>query len=196
VRVGRHTLQRTWRLRALSALVLLAGAVGWHAGDTVNAAEVALESRVKAAFLYQMAGYVEWPSAAFPRPDTPITIAVAGAEAIGDELARIVPGRTVQNRTIAVRQVKDPSALAGVHVVFVGDERKSQLKEFATRAREQGVLLVTESEGALSEGSMVNFVLLDGRVRFEVALDPARRSGIKLSSRLLSVAHQVHAGAP
>jgi uncharacterized protein DUF4154 len=183
-------------LRALSALVLLAGAVGWHAGDTVNAAEVALESRVKAAFLYQMAGYVEWPSAAFPRPDTPITIAVAGAEAIGDELARIVPGRTVQNRTIAVRQVKDPSALAGVHVVFVGDERKSQLKEFATRAREQGVLLVTESEGALSEGSMVNFVLLDGRVRFEVALDPARRSGIKLSSRLLSVAHQVHAGAP
>lgn len=175
--------------------MLLAGALCWPAGNA-KAADVSLESRVKAAFLFQMAGYVEWPSAAFPRPDTPVNIAVVGAEAVAEELTRITPGRTVQNRTLAVKPVKDPSGLAGAHIVFIGDDRKAQLKQFAARAREQGVLLVTESEGALSDGSMVNFILVDGRVRFEVALDPARRSGIKLSSRLLSVAHQVHAGAP
>jgi hypothetical protein len=193
--VGRHTAYQDWRARALSVAVLFAGAVCCPAGNA-KAADVSLEYRVKAAFLFQIAGYVEWPAAAFPRPDTPVSIAVAGAEPVAEELTRITPGRTVQNRTVVVRRVKDPSGLAGAHIVFIGDDRKSQLKQFAARAREQGVLLVTESEGALTDGSMVNFILVDGRVRFDVALDPARRSGIKLNSRLLSVAHQVHAGAP
>ena len=58
------------------------------------------------------------------------------------------------------------------------------------------MLVVTESEGALADGSMVNFVLVDGRVRFEVGLDAARRGGLTLSSRLLAVAQQVHSGVP
>jgi len=55
---------------------------------------------------------------------------------------------------------------------------------------------VTESDGALTQGSMINFVLVDRRVRFEVALDSAEKSGLKLSSRLLAVARQVRTGTP
>ena len=43
---------------------------------------------------------------------------------------------------------------------------------------------------------MINFVMADRRVRFEVALDSAEKSKLKLSSRLLSVAQQVHTGTP
>jgi len=43
---------------------------------------------------------------------------------------------------------------------------------------------------------MVNFVMVEGRVRFEVALDAVQRSGLKMSSRLLAVAQQVYSGAP
>ena len=49
--------------------------------------------------------------------------------------------------------------------------------------------------GALNQGSMINFVIVDRRVRFEVALDSVERSGLKLSSRLLAVAQQVRTGA-
>jgi hypothetical protein len=43
---------------------------------------------------------------------------------------------------------------------------------------------------------MINFVLNDGRVRFEIALDSAEKSGLKLSSRLLAVAQEVRTGMP
>jgi hypothetical protein len=56
------------------------------------------------------------------------------------------------------------------------------------------VLTVTDSEGALAQGSMINFVLDDRRVRFDIALDTAERSGLKLSSRLLAVARDVRTG--
>ena len=64
------------------------------------------------------------------------------------------------------------------------------------RARRQPVLIVTDWDDALVEASMVNFVIVDGRVRFEVRLDAAREAGLKLSSRLLAVAQQVYSEAP
>jgi hypothetical protein len=44
---------------------------------------------------------------------------------------------------------------------------------------------------------MVNLVVAsDGRVRFEIALDAADRSGLRLSSRLLALAQSVRSGGP
>jgi hypothetical protein len=178
-------------------LALLAGAAAFcAAGGHTADGDVSLEYRVKAAFLYQIAGYVEWPKHAFPRPDSPVTIGVLGAEPLAEELSRIAPGRTVGNRRIAVRRLTEPVGLEGVQVLFVGRERRSQVGALAQKAGERAVLVVTESESALAEGSMVNFVVVDGRVRFEVGLDAARRGGLTLSSRLLAVAQQVRSGAP
>jgi hypothetical protein len=56
------------------------------------------------------------------------------------------------------------------------------------------VLLVTEWPGALEQGSMINFLLSDGRVRFEVALDKADAGRLRISSRLLAVAVSVRGG--
>jgi hypothetical protein len=57
------------------------------------------------------------------------------------------------------------------------------------------VLTITDTEGGLELGGMVNFVSTEGRVRFEVAVDNADKSALKLSSRLLQVALRVRLGA-
>jgi len=53
------------------------------------------------------------------------------------------------------------------------------------------VLIVTESRGALAEGSMINFLVSNARVRFEISLPATTRHGLVLSSRLLAVAQSV-----
>lgn len=195
--MGGDSARRAWRTRALTLMALLAGAAGWQAGDTPAAEDGAtLEHRVKAAFLYKIAGYVEWPAGASPKADTPFTIGVLGAEALAAELSRTVQGRTAHNRPITVAQVKPGGPLEGLHVLFVGREQRNRLKDVVAKTRPHPVLVVTEWDGALAEGGMVNFVLVDGRVRFEVALEAARRAGLTLSSRLLAVAQQVYSGTP
>ncbi|HEX6004726.1 MAG TPA: YfiR family protein [Burkholderiales bacterium] len=191
----RHRARQIWRGRALALLALLAVA-GWH-GNAARAAEseVTLEQRVKAAFLFKMASYAEWPAGAFPKGETPFTIGVVGAEPIAAELSRIVQGRTAHHRPIAVRRASADDKLDGLHILFVGQEHRERIRRFAAGAQQQSTLLVTEWEGALDEGSMVNFVLAEGRVRFRVALDAIRKAGLKLSSRLLAVADEVR-GAP
>lgn len=179
---------------ACSLLVVLGGsqAVRAQAEDASDA----LEQQVKAAFLYKFAGYVEWPEAHLPRPDTPITIGVLGADALAAELSRLVAGRTVNNRAIAAKRLKPGDSLAGINVLFIGKEEIARLSQLLSLARPRAILTVTESEGALAQGSVINFTIAERRVRFEISLDSAEKSSLKLSSRLLSVAQQVRTGNP
>lgn len=177
--------------------LLLAALAAWPPGPAKAAYGAAtLEDPVKAAFLYKFASFVEWPPQAFPAPDTPITIGVLGAERIAAELARMVAGRAAQGRSISVRRLAADESVAGLHILFVGRAEAGRLQRLAQAARPHAVLLVTDSEGALGRGSMINFVLADRRLRFEIALDAAERSGLRLSSRLLSVALHVRREAP
>lgn len=180
--------------------VLLAAAVlAWITGgqpSTAGAAEDAatLEHRVKAAFLYQFAGYVEWPPATFAQADTPVTIGVIGADPLAAELSQVVVGRTIAGRTVTVRRIKAGEPLAGVHILFIGRAESTRVVQLSQTAQPRSILTVTETDGALAQGSVINFVIAERRVRFEVALDTAEKSRLKLSSRLLAVAQDVRGG--
>jgi hypothetical protein len=179
---------------ACSLLVALGGMQAARA-EAEDGSE-ALERQVKAAFLYKFAGYVEWPEANLPRPDTPITIGVLGADTLAAELSRLVAGRTVNNRAITAKRLKPGDSLAGINVLFIGKEETARLSQLLPVTRPRAILTVTESEGALAHGSVINFTLVERRVRFEISLDSAEKSGLKLSSRLLTVAQQVYTGNP
>ena len=188
---------RSWRTRALMLTALIASAASWP--GTVLPADndqANLEHRVKAAFLYKIAGYVEWPSSSFPRPDTPLTIGVVAADPLAAELSQVVTNRTANNRPITVRRLKGGEPLDGIHVLFVGRAASAQLPNLVSKTQQRSILVVTESDGALAYGSAINFILSEGRVRFEISLESARKSGVKLSSRLLAVAEQVYSGTP
>jgi len=181
----------TRALRCAAAALFAAVALAGVRIDCAAQAEPAAEHQVKAAFLYKFASYVEWPEASFARPDTPVTIAVLGDEPVAAEVEQAVTGRAVNGRRMAVRRVKAGDSMAGVHILFVGKSESSRLGQIVQNALPHSVLTVTESDGALAQGSVINFVVADRRVRFEISLQSAERGKLKLSSRLLAVATQV-----
>jgi hypothetical protein len=151
----------------------------------------ATERGVKAAFLYKFLAYAEWPAGTFTRSDQAIVVGVLGADELHAELAEAVRGHTVDDRTIEVRRLRPGDPVTALHVLFVGASERARVASLARAVQGRGVLLVTESDDALDAGSTINFVVVDGRVRFEVSLPGAERAGVKLSSRLLAVAQNV-----
>ena len=182
-----RTIERPLRACALSILVA-AGIAGPCAAQ--SDAQTA-EYRVKAAFLYKFGGYVEWPQGVFAKPDSPIAIGVIGADALAEELARIVAGRTINGRPVTVRKLRPGEAVASLHVLFVGRSDSSRLADILAAAKGQPLLTVTESEEALELGSMINFVVVEDKVRFDIAPPPSESSNLKISARLLGVARKV-----
>lgn len=170
------------RLLLLSALLF-----AWN-----GAVGQALEQQVKAAFLFRFLSFVEWPPQALGAPGAPWVIAVLGADDLHAELERVVSGRMVNDRPVAVQRVRLGERPIGAHVLFVGRNASSQLPRLATIP---ALLLVGESEGALAQGALINFVIRDDRVRFEVAPDEADRRALRIGARVLAVALHVKSGS-
>jgi hypothetical protein len=180
--------RRTIAVTSVAAAVLLGTR---HA----SAIETSLERQVKAAFVYKFASYVEWPDHAFAGHDDPVTIGVLGDEALVHELRRIVQGRTSGGRPIVVSEVGDEDDLFEYRVLFVSNGVSERIPAIADATEGSATLLVTESPGAIGRGTMINFVLHEGRVRFEIDLGAVSRGGLTLSSRLLGVAQTVIEGS-
>lgn len=176
------------------ALPLLAAAAGTAPPlAAAEAATQALERRVKAAFLYKFLGYAEFPAQAFADAAGPLTIAVAGSDDMAAELGRIAAGRVIAGRPIAVRRISEHEAPGAVHLLFVAGQDAERVAR-VLRAAPGAFLTVTECEGGLRHGSVINFRIVDDRVRFDVSLDAAEKKNVKLSSRLLTVANRVQKG--
>jgi hypothetical protein len=182
-------LPRAWLLWCACALLVAAPATPAVEGGDV-------EQRVKATFLYKFLDYVEWPQGVFEQPASPIQVGMLSAEPIAAALEQAAAQRGPQSRPLVVRRLRDGELPAGLHVVFVDKAHRERLGELLRGTQARPVLVVTESEGALAQGSVINFVLVEGKVRFEVSLETADRNRLKLSSRLLAVAHQIRNPTP
>jgi hypothetical protein len=149
----------------------------------------AQEHEVKAAFLFKFPAFIEWP--AKPGPEVPFVISVVGAPEVAAALRSLAQGRSIDGRPIQVREPGDANGVQGAHMVFVGRNAGARLPLLARALAGMSVLVVAESPGALDEGAMINFVLSEGRVRFDVALDTAEAARLRINARLLAVANFV-----
>ncbi|QBE62081.1 YfiR family protein [Pseudoduganella lutea] len=183
----------------LSVLLVLALALlclamsGAAVGQTAAPAMPNLERSVKAAYLFKFLGYVDFLA---PREGaesgSPLTVGVLGAEDVAAELSRITAGRTVNGRPIAVRSLREGEPVAGLQMLYAGTA--TDLPKVLRSAAQNGALGVADDENGLQHGAVINFRIVEDRVRFEVSLPAAERSNLKLSSRLLSVAWHVQKG--
>ncbi|CAN7581461.1 YfiR family protein [Pseudoduganella sp. LjRoot289] len=175
--------------RLLPLLLFMAACV------CAQAQEVPLMRQVKAAYLYKFAGFVEWPEGSFVRPDSPLVIGVMGADALAEQLEQTVAGHSANGHPLQVKKLKKNEAPGNVHILFLGALDKASLQDVIAATRNQPLLTVSDNEEAHALGSIVNFVLADDRLRFEVALKPASLARIRISARMLSAAVKVQGGA-
>jgi hypothetical protein len=150
-----------------------------------------LERHLKAAYLYRFAGFVTWPGDAFVLPDSPLLIGVAGNDELAAEVAHMVAGRSVNGRALEVRRVLRGDSLAGLHILFIGKLERADLADLLGAARAYPLLTVSDSSEAAALGAMVNFVVVDRRLRFAVALAPVGAARLHISARMLAVARRV-----
>ena len=151
--------------------------------------EEAPESSVKAAYLFKFLGYVDWPATAFAHPEAPQVIGVMGNDEVLAELRRLVAGRTVNGHPLVATRIVAGDSVELLHVLYIGRAARTPAAMRSVRGRP--VLLVTDTPSGLGDGSILNFLVVQGRVRFEASLPAAERAGLRLSARLLAVAERV-----
>jgi hypothetical protein len=116
---------------------------------------------------------------------------VAGSGPVADELAQIVPGRTVAGHPVVLKRLAEGESPKGVQLLFVGGADPGRHAALIAAAQHGGALVVTESDHGLAAGAAINLLVTSDHVGFEVSLEGAQRSGLRISSRMLAVARRV-----
>ena len=161
---------------------LMAGAVPCVAGDA------APEYRIKAAFLINFASFVEWPATAFASADAHLVFCILGRDPFDGALDQIANGKTINGRPLLIQRTSLPGELRSCHVVFFPTTQTRGYSEIADGLAGLSILMVGEMSGFAERGGMINFVIEDGHVRFEVNPSAVLRGHLKVSSKLLQLA--------
>lgn len=168
------------------------------AGRPARAQETAaeLEYRVKAAYLLNFTRYTEWPQAALAGPKAPLTVCVVGHDPFGTILDQTLESRRPSGPALRILRPARPGG-ATCHVAFIGATTTPILEAWLTAFATEPTLTVGEGEGFAMAGGMIGFVIVDETVRFEINTESVRAGGLRLSSRLLTLATRLlPAGTP
>jgi hypothetical protein len=139
---------------------------------------------VKATFLVKFGAYVAWPAAALA-DGAPLTICTIGDRRPFDDLLdAAAKGQGVGGHLVVVRHLAAVDRGSGCQIVWLGDGQVDAVPADAP------MLTVTDHADAARRG-MIDFELVDGRVRFSVDQDAATAAGLTVSSKLLQIAVSV-----
>ncbi len=149
------------------------------------------EFQVKAAYLYNFARFVEWPSESATDRDASFEICVLGADPFGPALDATLAGESIGGKGVMAKRISKPQDVDSCRVLFISSSEADHLKEVLAALDKTRVLTVSDIPRFSERGGMIGFILEGNRVRFDVNLDSAQEAGLTLSSELLKVATNV-----
>jgi hypothetical protein len=148
------------------------------------------EYSVKAAFLYNFAKFVDWPGGSLPENSSVLNLCVMENSPLGMAVES-VQGNTVKGRKIVVNYINKPRDTSSCQIIFVGSSDKKHMRTLLNSVSGKNVLTVGELEGFAKRGGIINFIIVDNKVSFEINVDAAKRAGLTISSQLLKLAEIV-----
>lgn len=171
-----------WLVTGLIALMMSAAWLGTAAAQDASRADL------RAAFLLNFAKFVEWPAT----PSSEFVIGVLGDDAVAEALRDLAKGKAVDGRPLVTRRVLLRDNLAALQVLYIGASESARLGDVLQRTSEGHVLTVSGLDQFSLQGGTIEFRSERDRIRFDINLDEAERSGLIINSKLLALAKTVH----
>lgn len=158
-----------------------------------NAQEGAVpEQQVKAAYILNFARYASWPAPALSDPRAPLVVCVIGQGAA--DIARQLQSRSAGSHPLELRNVSRVEDTDTCHALYIGALERNRQSAWLARLRDHAILTIGDSASFLADGGMINMMLVDGSIRFEVNLAATKHSGVSLHPRMLALAERVLGG--
>lgn len=181
----RKTLDKRARALVFAAVFLMWALITVPAGAEEGPEDPAV---LTPAYLYNFAKFVEWPESLWVGTEAPFVIGVAGNEETARALAVDLTGRTVHGRPVACRHLREVGELKSCQLIWMGGTTPERQAEILAALRGSPVLTVGPGAEFARAGGMIGLFVESDRLRFAVNRWAATRCGLRVSSKLLSLA--------
>jgi hypothetical protein len=176
------------RIRRVSVFIIVSWLFSSVSPKALSANGESVEYAIKLAFLYNFSKFVEWPPDAYRSAAAPLAICIVGRDPFSPDVEGELGTRTVGSHPVKVLTLKTTDKLTVCHMVFIPVTEKGQADKIVRNLKGSSTLTIGETEGFAVLGGIINLTVEGNKVHFEVNQLAAERAGLKISSKLLSLA--------
>jgi hypothetical protein len=180
------------RIRPILEITCLSLSLFAAAADAAAASQPS-QSDVEAVYLFDFGKFVRWPAGA---DQGPMSICVAGSPSFSSGLEKLVTNESIDGRTLGVRRVLRADDESNCAILFIDATQREHAEELLQGVADKPTLTVSDLPDFLARGGMIQFQVVEKRVRFSVNLDAVNRGHLTMSSELLKVARTVKSRTP
>lgn len=144
---------------------------------------------IQASYLYNIAKLVEWEDAKYRKGN--FIIGVLSNSNVYSELVKKYQSKSIGNQPIEIQKLLQPSDAERCNILFVGRDNLALVSDVYERMKSTGTLVVTEYTDALEDGSVINFMVVNNTLGYELSLANAVNHGLKVGSTLKQMAERV-----
>lgn len=185
----------------MHGILALTMCVGLSMPGQAWSVQVSEEYQIKAAFIFNFMKFVQWPSSASQDDKAPFILGLVGKDPFGDNLD-LLSQKPVQDRPITVKRFepmpKDPDKvhpqieqIKACHVLFISPSERQSTARLIAELGTRPILTIGDQQQFLDCGGVINFLVEERKVRFEIGLAKAKAAGLQISSQLLRLAKRV-----
>jgi hypothetical protein len=174
--------------RVLRVTILLLAVLMPCAGRT--AAQGVSTPALKAAFLLNFVKFTEWPNDALPA-GAPLSLCVLGDNDVAKSLEELILGQSVGAHGLNMNRMSAGGAIRACHLIYISRVGAKESIAIVQSLQNTPTLTVSDRSGFAQSGGILNFIVENDRMRFVINVEAAHRAGLRLSSKLLSLAEIV-----
>ena len=145
----------------------------------------AQKEKYHSIFIYNFSKYVKWPDA---QNSGKFVIGILGSSPIQKDLKAMAAAKQVNGMTIEIKQFKSVSEVKDCHILYVSATESAKFDQVLSNTNSKPMLIVTDNPGLAKKGAAINFVEVDGKIKFELSQKNAEARGLKVAGSLASLA--------
>ncbi|MCP5245621.1 MAG: YfiR family protein [Burkholderiales bacterium] len=145
------------------------------------------EYGVKAAFIFNFIAFTHWPDSS----DQELNLCIYGNDYFGQEIDQLQK-KPVNNSAIKTLRLTDIEKIEACQVLFISKSAIGGLPAILKKIYNKPILTIADSQDAASQGVIINMMLIENKIKFEINLKSARDADLQISSKLLQLATKVY----
>jgi len=144
--------------------------------------------KYKAVFVYKFAQYVDWPKSS---KTGDFIIGVFGDDKLYSEMQTSYSNKMIGNQSIKIKKMDAVDDNEQYHILFVAEKNSDKIVDLVKKYKSKSTLVVSEKEGKLKDGSMINFVWRESKLKLEISKTNAEKHKLTIGQSLTSIADKV-----
>jgi hypothetical protein len=174
---------RSLILRAIGAAPLLALCL-------VTQARAVEEADLKAAIVFNILLFVDWPAEMLPEPGGVLAVCVGPNSGLNAAL-KALDNRPLRGLRVEVHDLPQSDHMRPCHAVFIDAADRRRMAGSLKAQRAAGAMVLSDDPDAPRDATAVVLERVGNKIAFDVNLQPLRQARLQLSSKLLRLARVV-----